>query len=90
MLDVARETYKENTHDIMQCESSQTTKLTAGADRLKGELRRIYSIGTDKSERYKLELNLEWDIRGCHLSLPRDEQLSLDSSFIRVEKSKSK
>ena len=23
MLDVARETYKENTHDIMQCKSSR-------------------------------------------------------------------
>jgi hypothetical protein len=26
MLDVARETYKENTHDIMQCESLRDDK----------------------------------------------------------------
>jgi hypothetical protein len=42
------------------------------------------------SERYKLDLTLEWDVRGCHLSLPRHEQLVLDKSFIRVERNKNK
>jgi DNA mismatch repair protein MSH4 len=36
MLDVARETYKENIHDIMQCKSTCVIKLMTGTDRLKG------------------------------------------------------
>ena len=37
MLDVARETYKENTHDIMQCESLRDAWLIVGTESLKGQ-----------------------------------------------------
>jgi len=38
MLDVARETYKENTHDIMQCESPRDAWLIVGTESLKGQI----------------------------------------------------